>query len=153
MATGWLIRPDLVVTAGHCVYDHAHYLGKLTHIKAYIGYAGKDSITDPGSMVQMRIGKSVCTTSKWFESGVSETGDVAFVLLEKPFTDVKPIKYAETPLSDTLKLGIVGYPGDLIDEHGEKGAVMWEMYLATKFDLTTSNEGLLQYQIDTYGGK
>ncbi len=50
MGTGWLINNDTIVTAGHCVYDWSHQLGQLTHVKAYIGYHGKESIKDPRSV-------------------------------------------------------------------------------------------------------
>ncbi|KAF5673546.1 ATP synthase F1 [Fusarium circinatum] len=39
--TGWLIASDLVITAGHCTYDHTYNFGKAVKIRAYIGYNGK----------------------------------------------------------------------------------------------------------------
>ncbi len=42
MGTGWLIAPDLLVTAGHCAYDFGEdtQYGPATIVKAYMGYAG-----------------------------------------------------------------------------------------------------------------
>lgn len=38
MATGWLVRPDIIVTAGHCAYDWGSgKLGRAVRVKAYIG--------------------------------------------------------------------------------------------------------------------
>ena len=42
MGTGWLIAPDLLVTAGHCAYDQVN--GQVQEIKAYVGYKGKESV-------------------------------------------------------------------------------------------------------------
>ena len=50
--TGWLIRPDILVTAGHCAYDWGHRLGRAVEVKAYIGYKGRDQLNDPN--VQFR---------------------------------------------------------------------------------------------------
>ncbi|KAJ8110446.1 hypothetical protein ONZ43_g5869 [Nemania bipapillata] len=153
LATGWLIRNDLVVTAGHCAFDHSHDLGRLTHVKAYIGYHGNESINDAAYAVQFRTAKQVVTTQSWLEDGTNESFDVSFILLKSPFDDVTPIQYEPTPQSGTSKLGVVGYPGDLMDrDSGEKGAFMWQMFLDTTWDLATSPSHMLQYKIDTYGG-
>ena len=49
---------------------------------------------------------------------------------------------------------MVGYPGDLTDAVSrEKGAFMYEMFLQTEFDLAEQEDTMLQYQIDTFGGK
>ncbi|EEY16783.1 conserved hypothetical protein [Verticillium alfalfae VaMs.102] len=173
MATGWLIRKDLLVTAGHCAYDHSHGLGRLLHVKAYIGYSGKESIIPPepnvkdkfrdiyrNYKVEFRTGKAVMTTESWHNNGSFEAADLSFIQLSSGFEGVDPIKYSPTPIASQAKLGVIGYPGDLLNpdiQHSdEKGAVMWEMYLkdAESWDtrLSSSNpEGLLQYTIDTYG--
>lgn len=50
MGTGWLIRNDLLVTAGHVVYDKAYGYGAASQIKCYIGYNGEDSVPKPSSL-------------------------------------------------------------------------------------------------------
>ena len=128
MGTGWLIRPDVFVTAGHCTYDWSHKLGRATEIKAYIGYNGQDSIQDPS--VQFRTAKRIVTTEGWLKARGAKNFDVGFVQVNRPFTGINPIKYEETPVKGNLTIGVVGYPGDLKDEHtGEKGASMYEMFL------------------------
>ncbi|KAK3491188.1 uncharacterized protein B0T23DRAFT_430148 [Neurospora hispaniola] len=67
IATGWLIAPDLIVTAGHCVFDWGHYLNQVVEIKAYIGYNGRASIGSPS--VQFRKGVKVATTSEDLDKG------------------------------------------------------------------------------------
>jgi V8-like Glu-specific endopeptidase len=125
MATGWLIEPDLLVTAGHCANDWSHNYGKLTHVKAYIGYTGKEAVSE-ANQVQMRMGTKVATTESWLTKGnIDSRGDVSFISLNKPFTGVTPFKYIPTPMSGTNeRIGVVGYPGDLMKrDTGEKGAV------------------------------
>lgn len=126
LATGWLISNDTLVTAGHCAYDWSHQLGRLTHVKAYIGYNGKESITDSGSSaVQLRLGKRVAAPEGWLADGQNEPRDVSFIQVDRPFTGIKPMKYQPTPKSGTkVVLGVVGYPGDLMNPRSkEKGAV------------------------------
>ena len=125
MATGWLIESDLLVTAGHCAYDWSHSYGRLTHVKAYIGYTGKDTTKDT-EQVQLRMGVRVATTEGWLTNGSSDSrGDVSFIRVSKPFTGITPFKYLATPSSGSnVRIGVVGYPGDLKKKGtGEKGAV------------------------------
>lgn len=125
MATGWLIEDDVLVTAGHCANDWSHNYGRLSHVKAYIGYSGKEAVSE-ANQVQMRMGIKVATTKSWLTKGSTDSrGDVSFIRLNKPFTGVTPIKYAQTPMAGTgERLGVVGYPGDLMKQSTrEKGAV------------------------------
>jgi V8-like Glu-specific endopeptidase len=125
MATGWLIEKDLLVTAGHCAYDWSHKYGRLTHVKAYVGYSGKESVKDT-SMVELRMGIRVASTESWLSKGDTQpNGDVSFIRLNKPFTGVTPIKYIPTPSTGSnVSIGVVGYPGDLMKRTTqEKGAV------------------------------
>jgi hypothetical protein len=134
IATGWLISADVVVTAGHCVFDWEHSLNQVTEIKAYIGYEGRASVgksiprqflsqelevlPDYGETnsilgspnVQFRKGIKVATTSEWIKSGESHH-DVSFIKLQEPFKGIKPFKFVDTPMSGNEALGVVGYPG------------------------------------------
>ena len=111
MGTGWLISPEILVTAGHIAYNWGHKLGRATEIMACIGYNGQQSIKDPS--VQFRHVKRIVTTEGWLRAKGSKMFDVAFGQVERPFTGIKPIKYVETPPSGNFSLGVVGYPGDL----------------------------------------
>ncbi|KAF3005596.1 hypothetical protein E8E13_000698 [Curvularia kusanoi] len=154
MATGWLIEPDLLVTAGHCANDWSHNYGKLTHAKAYIGYTGKEAVSE-ANHVQMRMGIKVAAPESWLAKGNTDSrGDVSLIRLNKPFTGVKPFKYVPTPVTGTNEyLGVVGYPGDLVKRStGEKGALMYEMFAPVNYTLEGSKSKMLQYTIDTFGG-
>ncbi|KAF3939266.1 hypothetical protein ABW19_dt0206360 [Dactylella cylindrospora] len=148
MGTGWLIRPDLMITAGHCAYDKGHNLKFALSMKCYVGYQGKESVGTPSC--EFRWGKKIATPAMWI-SGIERTYDVAFVLLDKPFTGIKPIKFKDTPNEGSANIGVVGYPGDLKSPSGENGAYMYEDYSETTWKLTDSGN-MLSYDIDTYGG-
>jgi V8-like Glu-specific endopeptidase len=144
MGTGWLIAPDIIVTAGHCSYDWSHKYGKLAAVKAYIGYNGKSSI--PDASVQFRQGKRIAAPAEWLK-GPSRAYDVSFIMVDSPFKGIKPFKFDDTPAQGNLNIGVVGYPGDK-----DNGEYMFEHYLDTEFDLAKSQR-MLSYLIDTYGGK
>ncbi|KAL9010457.1 MAG: hypothetical protein Q9173_004607 [Seirophora scorigena] len=151
MGTGWLVKPDVFVTAGHCSYDWSHSLGRATEVKAYIGYHGNQSVKKPET--QFRHVTRIVTTEGWLRGRGAKNFDVSFMQVEKPFTDITPIVYSETPESGEYTIGVVGYPGDLKDDKtGEKGAYMYEMFLETKYDLALQADTMLEYQIDTFGG-
>ncbi|KAL2135938.1 hypothetical protein VTI74DRAFT_6166 [Chaetomium olivicolor] len=124
--SGWLIAEDHLLTAGHCVYDHVNRLRPATHIKAYVGYHGKNSV-DSDSTVQMRYGKVVVTPSAWI-NGKVRLNDFAIVQLEKAFGEVTPIN------------------------NGERGAQMYADFEQVSFD-RDQNDGLLAYEISTYAGQ
>jgi V8-like Glu-specific endopeptidase len=149
MATGWLNRNDLVVTAGHVACDWDHKLGLLRDFKCYIGYHGRDRVKDPN--VQFRHGISVASPAEWLK-GPNSAYDVSFIKLEKPFTGIKPFRFVDTPIRGSLTLGVVGYPGDLTDGGTRGGEHMHEMFLPVTFDLATSKKKMLSYKIDTFGG-
>lgn len=162
MGTGWLIAPDLLVTAGHNVFDWSGYgrgLGKAVDIKAYIGYHGRSSINSP--IVQFRSGKVVVTNAQWVVDRNNRHADVAFVKLDKPFTgNLRLFTYKSTPESGDDMIGVVGYPADktLEDADGreEKGALMWEQFTSTTYVLDSAKNkgrGMLKYRISTFGGE
>ncbi|MCJ1414664.1 hypothetical protein MMC32_000991 [Xylographa parallela] len=153
--TGWLIRPDLMVTAGHNVYSYSKTKGKIPgrarQIKAYAGYNGAASVSSPS--VEFHTAKRVVTTSHWLDNKNFKARDFALVQFDKPFTDVTPFQYIETAPEGDLVLGVVGYPADLYDEKtGEKGGRMHELFEHTKYDITEDADKMLKHYIDAEGG-
>ncbi|RSM11261.1 hypothetical protein CEP52_003134 [Fusarium oligoseptatum] len=157
IGTGWLIRPDLLVTAGHVVYDHGYRYGPADQIKCYIGYNGRDSVKT--SAVQARYGLNVISTAEWIESPNNRSRDVAFIQVDRPFTgNLRTFNFTKTPPSGQgIVLGVVGYPGDksLRDADGEdeKGAQMYEEFAKTDFDLAASPGNMVEYRVSTFGGQ
>ncbi|KAF4998988.1 hypothetical protein FGRMN_2787 [Fusarium graminum] len=158
MGTGWLIRPDVLVTAGHVVYDWGRRFGAASQIRCFIGYNGRASLQT--AQVQARYGVKVVSTEEWLQSSGNRTRDLAFIQVDRAFTgNLRTFNYVNTPPSGhkTL-LGVVGYPGDksLRDtETGdeEKGAQMYEEFAKNDYDLGESARHMVEYQISTFGGQ
>lgn len=154
MGTGWLIRDDLLVTAGHVVYDRSLGFGAATQIKCYLGYHGKRSLDSV--QTQARYGSMVVTTKEWTQGG-DRLKDVAFIQVNMPFTGgLSLFQYVDTPLVFDGKIGLVGYPADqsVHDKKGmdEQGAGMYEVFQSTNYDLATSSLNMIEYRMSTFGG-
>ncbi|KAF4467736.1 hypothetical protein FALBO_5388 [Fusarium albosuccineum] len=80
IGTGWLIRPDLLVTSGDVVYDAEYQLGAATQVKCYIGYRGGDN-----SQVPPRYGQRVVTSAEWIGESDRRSRDIAFIQVAEPF--------------------------------------------------------------------
>ncbi|GAO13569.1 hypothetical protein UVI_02015580 [Ustilaginoidea virens] len=153
MGTGWLIRPDLLITAGHVVYDWGHRLGATTQIKCYIGYRGRASVKSGGSC-QARYATTIITTAEWLRSADNRDRDVAFIQVNAPFTGkLNNFTFSDTKSKDTAELGIVGYPADKSLDNKEDGGEMYEQYKSTTYDISKSSRHMIEYQISTFGGQ
>ncbi|KAK0610872.1 hypothetical protein B0T14DRAFT_314903 [Immersiella caudata] len=163
MATGWLMRSDIVVTAGSNVFDWtnlARPLGKAMQIKCYIGYHGGSSVGAPS--VQFRLAKAVVTTPEWLAGPDNRHRDIAFLQLDRPFEGNLRLfgRKETTPVQGHFMLGVVGYPGDKGRDAGlydEYGGEMYEMFTTQKYNLhdppSNNAAGLLEYDISTRGGQ
>ncbi len=145
--TSWLVRPDILVTAGHNIYNWGRGLGRVVAIKACIG----KTPANRGSGVQFRRGKCVATTTSWLESDKNRMNNAAFVQVEHAFTEVTPFTYETIPNKGSERLGVVGYSGDKKHD-GEKAAHMYEMFANVNYDLSASKENMLEYRISTFAG-
>ena len=152
IGTGWLIKNDLIATAGHNAYDWRYGLGPAVRVKAYIGYFGQQNVKDPA--VQFSTVSRITTTIGWLTSRDNKANDLAFMQLDAPFSNVTPYRFADTPGSGNEMLGIVGYPGDKVSPlTGELGAQMWEEFKQINFNLDTAPLNMLNYDISTFGGQ
>ncbi|KAF4497038.1 Glutamyl endopeptidase [Fusarium agapanthi] len=152
MGSGWLIRPDLLVTAGHVVYDWGRKLGAADQIKCYIGYNGKQSVGSP--QVQARFGAKVVTPVQWIEGSTNRSQDVAFIRLDRPFTgNLRPFSYLDTPeKGNGTYLGVVGYPGDRTLQD-EQGAQMYEEFARSDYNIGENPHRMVEYSISTFSGQ
>ncbi|PIA88451.1 hypothetical protein CB0940_07333 [Cercospora beticola] len=122
--TGWLIRPDLIATAGHNVYDWGHNAGQAIEIKCYAGWSGASRINES---VEFRRASRVVTTERWLQTRGSKAHDFALIQVEKPFTNV-------TPFSKRREWRI-------------------EMYVSGQYNLEKQPDTMLEYSVDTEGGQ
>lgn len=76
MGTGWLIANDIVVTAGHCLYDANG--GYLESIRAYIGYQGPEDTALQRNQCQMRLGRTAVLPVEYIKTSHT-VHDVGFV--------------------------------------------------------------------------
>ena len=151
MGTGWLIAPDVLVTADYCIFNRSSNLGRAVSIRVYLGYNGKASINTPNAIY--RYAARVATTVRWLTAKGTKAGDFAVLKLNKPFDlRVPPINFKATPIKGTGVLGVVGYPSDK-SLGGENGAQMYEIFLPTRYDRSKSENHMSNYLVSTYGGK
>lgn len=80
IGTGWLIRPDLIVTGGDVVYDAEYQLGAATQVKCFIGYHASST-----SEIQPRYGQRVVTSSEWIDGSEKRSRDIAFIQVAEAF--------------------------------------------------------------------
>ncbi|KAJ4251364.1 hypothetical protein NW762_011345 [Fusarium torreyae] len=99
IGTGWLVRPDLIVTGGDVVYDAEYQLGAATQVKCYIGYRGSAS-----SEIQPRYGQRVTFSADWIDGSEKRSRDIAFIQVAEPFAveagktpETEPVTTQEKP--------------------------------------------------------
>lgn len=111
--TGWLLGPQIVITAGHCVFDpdSGEFFDSVEVI------AGMNGPQRPfGSQ---RVARQKLRASEaWKQSG-SMAADYGAIILDRPFespSGVQPATFGVAVLSDleleSLNVNTAGYPGD-----------------------------------------
>ncbi|KAH7195411.1 ergosterol biosynthesis ERG4/ERG24 family-domain-containing protein [Fusarium oxysporum] len=149
-ATGWLIMPNLIITAAHCVYDHTYNFGKAVHVRAFVGYNGKNSIDQPG--VQFRRGLRAVIPKDWIISDTNRASDVAFIKVEEFNNIVRISQQPTTGFVNKMLLSVVGYPCDK-SLGDERGAQMYERTKTTECDLSKTAFNMLEHTMSFAGGK
>ncbi|KAH7469856.1 hypothetical protein FOMA001_g14758 [Fusarium oxysporum f. sp. matthiolae] len=149
-ATGWLIMPHLIITAAHCVYDHTYNYGKAFHVRAFVGYNGKNSIDQPG--VQFRRGLRAVIPKDWIISDTNRASDVAFIKVEEFNNIVRISQQPTTGFVNKMLLSVVGYPCDK-SLGDERGAQMYEMTKTTDCDLSKTAFNMLEHTMSFAGGQ
>ncbi|CAI6045661.1 unnamed protein product [Clonostachys chloroleuca] len=158
MGSGWLIRKDLIVTAGQNVFSKT-YNGRATHIKCWIGYCGRKSIYDQS--VQYRRALNIITTEAWWmQEGNRRLRDIALIQVSEPFSgseeELRLFKAISTPpTSEDSELIVVGYPGDKAPKNDKDdiGGWMFAGSEEVKYDLLSSESKMIEYPINTFGGQ
>ncbi|RKK79474.1 hypothetical protein BFJ69_g4902 [Fusarium oxysporum] len=147
-ATGWLIMPHLIITAAHSVYGHTYNYGKAVHVRAFMGYNGKNSIDQPG--VQFRRRLRAVIPKDWIISDTNRASEVAFIKVEEFNNIVRISQQPTTGFVNKMLLSVVGYPCDK-SLGGERGAQMYEMTKTTDCDLSKTAFNMLEHTVSFSG--
>jgi glutamyl endopeptidase len=152
IGTGWLVAPDVVVTAGHCVYndpweDNGRRFGSgsADAIEVYFGRRGDDL---------GRVFKAVAidAADKWI-NGKNDEFDFGAIFLNKSVNDSGDhFEFAEFGTDDLERMlvNIAGFPGDKPGKnHPDSGKFMYEHVNR----IVKAGQRQLEYIIDTYPGQ
>lgn len=137
--TGWFAGAHLVVTAGHCVYDHA--MGWATSITVYPARNANQTPYGSETVTRARLR----STSGWVDAG-SNKFDYGAIILQRGWK--KSIGFFGFRAGDStslqnLGIDLYGYPGD------KPEGTLWGMSGA----ILGLNTRKLFYDVDTAGGQ
>lgn len=131
-----------MVTSAHCVYGSGK---RATSVKASLGY----SPSEEGG--QQRSVSCIVLPLDWIDNEV-EQRDVAFLHLDTPFQNVKPLAYSATEVNAHHQITVVGFSTDMRQD-GEPGKRLYEMAISRDIDLQRTRWNMLAYQGDLQGGE
>ena len=132
--SGFLVGPDLVVTAGHCITDQASCM----NTKMVFGF----KLADKDSMPRSVPTNNVYSCLRVIHSVSAPTGeDFAVVKLDRPVADFIPLAYRTTgKINVGEALHVIGHPAGL------------PLKIAGGGEVRTVQSEFLVANLDTYGG-
>lgn len=138
--SGFLVGPDLVVTAGHCIYLRGKENGELGCSDfSYVFDFQKGKIEDGVIAKDNVYGCKKVLNAEL--DGVSKQ-DFALIQLDRPVTDREPLKFrTEGKLDDKSPLVVIGAPSGLPTKIAG-GAVVYD----------NGNDIFFEANLDTFGG-
>lgn len=133
--TGWLCAPNLIVTAGHCVYSSRRGVGWAERLRIAFPMGPELDMTAP----------DLRTARAWAQEG-REDYDYGAVVLSGPLESaVNPIEFRTLREEDLAEVVVVpGYPVDL-------GAALWKA--EGTVDTHPRTPRLLRHTVDTEIGE
>ena len=147
--TGWLIGPNKVYTAGHCLYSHDRQAG-IGWMKRIVVIPGRHGNNAPFGEYEA-LGARV--HPKWMSTGRNVRFDMGAILLSSDVTGFSRNDYFQLNIMNGEGvhpgMTICGYPGDLPQEEGDRGRYQ---YMHTG-EVSSKRDGVLTYPIDTYPGQ
>jgi MYXO-CTERM domain-containing protein len=152
--TGTLIRSDVVLTAAHCL--------AFLEPNAQLGFTFVND-THSGALASVKAKRFVFHEGFSFDGippqGVGQPNDIGLIVLDKPVTDVTPIKLPTAEEAKLLATGteltLVGYgvitpTGE--DEGGVKFDAVTDLVTVAEFELQLSSTGQPQNCYGDSGG-
>jgi V8-like Glu-specific endopeptidase len=145
IGTGWLIGPQTVATAGHCVFSNHFFGGWASSIEVIPGLlgAGEEADTRPYGSVTSEQFSSV---DKW-----TDTEDADFDIGCIHLTEPKGDEVGWFALGALAPEELVGYLVNVSGYPADRGAGN-EQYHGSNRVLRVTDRRLF-YEIDTYGGQ
>jgi len=140
--TGSVITPDVVLTAGHNLFDHRHNLGNVISVVACVGYGGRQCLR--------AFGAQACVPRHWLEGG-DRLSDLGIIKLDDAFIgSLSIIPLAHNDRATETEISILGFPVDK-GVNGEQGGAMYESIRSMELP-SVSPGGMLFYTISTFSG-
>jgi V8-like Glu-specific endopeptidase len=144
--SGFLVAPDLIATAGHCIADFV----ECTRFKWVFGYSQKP---DGGEIF---INNSdIYSCKEVIEQKLNETTleDYALIRLDRPVLNRKPLKYRLSgKISNKRELFVLGYPDHLPLKYADDASVInnsHSNYFITDLDTFSGNSGSPVFNMST----
>ncbi len=142
LCSGWMIAPDRVATAGHCLY----YPGFGGWAKSIVAYPGRDGSNAPFGSVNATYWS---VRQKWVNA-LSPGVDYGVIQLASPIGNTVGWFGYQYNDRNSFFIGrtvtVSGYPGD---KTGDEADTQWMM----QGQISSANKRRLFYSIDTYGGQ
>jgi V8-like Glu-specific endopeptidase len=142
VCSGFLVGPDLLVTAGHCVQNQSD----CDEVSWVFDYKVKESTKRTDVLVDA---KKVFKCKKVIEAKLSSEGgkkiDYALIRLERAVKGVRPLKYrTKGKVGSDSDVFVIGYPSGLPAKYAPGAKVLKnspENYFLTNLDTFGGNSG------------
>ncbi|MDD2773463.1 MAG: serine protease [Elusimicrobiales bacterium] len=149
--SGFLVAPDIVATAGHCVKNE----GDCASVKLVFGYAVKRAgilplKTEPGDVYG--CASVIYSTSPGSLSEFSRQGDYALIRLNRAVANHAPLPLSHGSIKNGAGVVVVGYPSGLPVKVSAGASVRLAMLTAflTNLDAFGGNSGSAVFNAQTH---
>lgn len=120
--SGFLVAPDVLVTAGHCYNGQESSPAEACSNYSWVfGYEMTSERTDPTKRIPSQ---NVYKCKQVISSELNETLDFTIVKLDRPVTGREPLKFRTTgKISSSASLVVIGHPTGLPTKISDGGKV------------------------------
>ena len=146
--SGFLVAPDIVATAGHCLYEKDQQgierLGDIREIRFAFDFRMKDS-TPPENFVvsKSKIYKAVKLIAHQYNQYDGEAPDWALIKLDRPVSNyrIASVRY-EGKIPDSQQIHVIGHPKHLPLKYADNA----------KVQRNEESKQFFVYNLDTFSG-